>query len=130
MNPEKKINLKELEKLCMMQCTDEEIAAFFDLSRERFVKHHKKKPEIIEVMERGKAKGRASLRRAQFSKAMSGHPALLIWMGKQILGQKETVVNEHAGEMTINDGARERLLSKLASLASTASDSESDQCVN
>ena len=30
--PEANIDLEELEKLCVMQCTDEEIAAFFGVS--------------------------------------------------------------------------------------------------
>jgi len=32
--PKTKIDLGELEKLCSMQCTDEEIAAFFGVSNE------------------------------------------------------------------------------------------------
>ena len=30
--PKAKIDLVELEKLCVMQCTDEEVAAFFGVS--------------------------------------------------------------------------------------------------
>jgi hypothetical protein len=33
--PKVKIDLAELEKLCGMQCTDEEVAAFFGVSSKR-----------------------------------------------------------------------------------------------
>ena len=32
-----------------------------------------------------------SLRRAQYQKALDGNPTMLIWLGKQILGQRERV---------------------------------------
>lgn len=130
MRAEKKIDLVELEKLCRMQCTDEEIAAWFDISRQRFVTHHKKKPAVIEAMEMGRGKGRASLRHAQYAKAMSGNATMLIWCGKQILGQKDTLDVAHAGEVAFTDGARERVLSKLTSLITARNSDESDQLVN
>lgn len=109
------ITLEEVEKLASFQCTDEEMASWFGIARETFVR--KKTPEIIEAIKRGQAKGRVSLRRAQFAKALSGHPTMLVWMGKQILGQRDTLDHTHTGEMSVTDGARDKLISKLASLA-------------
>lgn len=49
---------------------------------------------FAEVIESGRANGRASLKRRQFSVAMDGNPTMLIWLGKVMLGQKETSVLE------------------------------------
>ena len=43
--PEAKIDLVELEKLCGMQCTDEEIAAFFGVSK-RTIERRRKVDEV------------------------------------------------------------------------------------
>ena len=63
--PEAKIDLAELEKLCGIQCTDEEIAAFFGVST-RTIERRRKVQSFADVMERGRAKGRASVRRNLF----------------------------------------------------------------
>ena len=43
-----------------------------------------------------KAKGRSRLRAAQFKAAMEGNPTMLIWAGKQYLGQTEKL--QHSGD--------------------------------
>jgi hypothetical protein len=83
-----KIDLRELEKLCALQATDEEVAAFFEVST-RTIERRRKNPKFLEVMKRGQAKGRLSLRRMQLRMAERGNPALLIWLGKQLLGQQD-----------------------------------------
>src|SRR3979409_367157 len=82
------IDLVELEKLCMMQATDAEIGAFFGVS-ERTVLRRKKVPEFAEVMERGRAKGRLSMRRMQMKLLEAGNATMGIWLGKQYLGQND-----------------------------------------
>ena len=89
-----------------MQCTDEEIAAWFGIRRETFCR--KKTGAILEALERGRAKGRASLRRAQFQNAIKGNATMQIWLGKQLLGQKDIVTTEHAGTIGIDDGRADR----------------------
>ena len=42
-----------------------------------------------QAIKKGRACGRASLRRKQFEVAMSGNATMLIWLGKVRLGQKE-----------------------------------------
>lgn len=127
--PKAEINFEELEKLAGLQCTQDEIASWFKVDRRTIIRLFKK-PEVQEVVERGKAAGRTSLRRAQFTAAMKGNPALLIWLGKQILGQKETLITEHSGEMTINDGAKDKLISKLAGVLAAKPDTEGDPLIN
>ena len=54
--PKSRINLEELEKLCAMQCSDQEIAAYFRVST-RTMERRRKAQGFRETIERGRAKG-------------------------------------------------------------------------
>ena len=90
------IDLVELEKLCSIQCTDEEIAAFFGVTS-RTIANKRRKPEYAEAMKRGKAKGCVSVRRAQFRLIEKGNAQMAIWLGKQMLGQRDVTPIELSG---------------------------------
>jgi hypothetical protein len=90
------IDLLELEKLCSLQCTNEEIAAWFSCSV-RSIETYSKKPEIAEVMARGRAKGRISVRRAQMKLLEKGSAAMGVWLGKQLLEQRDVMPIELTG---------------------------------
>jgi hypothetical protein len=90
------IDLEDLEKLSALQCTDEEIAGWFEVST-RTIENRRKKPEFATVMERGRARGRVSVRRAQMKMLEGGNGTMGIWLGKQILGQRDVITNEHSG---------------------------------
>ena len=91
------INLGELEKLAAMQCTDEEIAGWFGIST-RTIERRRKSRVFAETIERGKAKGRISLRRAQLKMLEEGSATMGVWLGKQYLGQTD--------ELNINENGR------------------------
>jgi hypothetical protein len=84
------IDLNELERLCAIQCTDEEIAAWFRVST-RTIERRRLEPEFAEVMIRGRAKGRISVRRMQMKMLEEGNATMGVWLGKQILGQADQV---------------------------------------
>jgi hypothetical protein len=111
--PKSEINLDELEKLCAMQCTDQEIASIFGVST-RTIERRRKVQSFQEAMERGKAKGRVSVRRNLFRLATSGNLGANIFLAKNLLGYKDVVSNEHSGpeggpiEMNLADVLRER----------------------
>jgi len=86
--PKAKIDMVELEKLCGMQCTDEEIAAWFGIST-RAVERRRAAAKFGEVMEQAKAKGRVSVRRTLFKLAASGNVAAAIFLAKNVLGQSQ-----------------------------------------
>ncbi len=88
------IDLVELEKLCALQCTDEDIAAWFGCAT-KTIQRRKDEAAFAEVMERGRGKGRVSLRRKQMELALAGDKTMLIWLGKQLLGQRDHL--EHTG---------------------------------
>jgi hypothetical protein len=94
--PEMKIDLAELEKLCGMQCTDEEVAAFFGVST-RTIERRRRAKAFGEVMNRARAKGRVSVRRSLFRLATNGNVAAAIFLSKNLLGYKDVVANEHSG---------------------------------
>ncbi|MEN6533626.1 MAG: hypothetical protein ABFD89_08185 [Bryobacteraceae bacterium] len=91
------IDLVELEKLSALQCTDQEIAGWFGVST-RTIENRRKGPEFAQAMQRGRAKGRISVRRAQMKMLESGSGTMGVWLGKQLLGQRDMVTNQHVGE--------------------------------
>jgi hypothetical protein len=87
------------ERLAAMFCTDEEIADFFGVGI-RTLQRRKKKAEFRERLSQGRNRGKISLRRLQWMTANSGDRSgvvMQIWLGKQILNQKDRVSNEHSG---------------------------------
>jgi len=94
--PEAEIDLAELEKLCGMQCTDEEVAAFFGVST-RTIERRRKVEEFRDIMDQGRAKGRVSVRRSLFKLANAGNIAAAIFLSKNLLGYKDVVNTEHTG---------------------------------
>jgi hypothetical protein len=94
--PEAKIDLVELEKLCGMQCTDEEIAAFFNVST-RTIERRRKVKRFSEIMDNAKAKGRVSVRRSLFRMAAKDNVAAAIFLSKNLLGYRDVVNTEHSG---------------------------------
>jgi hypothetical protein len=90
------IDSAQLEQLCRMGCADEEIAAWFHCTT-RTIEKKKKNPEFAEVMERGRAKARISVRRAQFKLLENGNCTMAIFLGKQLLGQRDAMPVEISG---------------------------------
>ena len=111
--PESRINLEELEKLCAMQCTEQEIAAYFGVST-RTIRRRRQAEVFGETMERGRAKGRVSVRRQLFKLANNGSLGATIFLAKNLLGYKDVMATEHSGpaggpmEISLADVLRER----------------------
>lgn len=91
------IDLSELEKLCQLQATDEEIAAWFNVSV-RTIERRRLEPSFAEAMHRGKARGRISVRRMQMKLLEQGNATIAVWLGKQLLGQVERAEDRTAFE--------------------------------
>ncbi len=91
-----RIDLEQVEKLCNLQCTDEELASFFGVSV-RTIERRKNQPAFAEVLARGKAKGKLSLRRSLWGLAAKGNPAANIFLAKNLLGYRDYVSSELSG---------------------------------
>ena len=90
--PLTKIDWDEFDKLCALQCTQVEIAEWFGCTDDTIQTAVKREKGVgfSEYYKRKSAKGRVSLRRAQYLVATDiRNPTMLIWLGKQYLGQKE-----------------------------------------
>jgi len=87
---ESRVDLDKVKKLASLGCTHAEIASFFDVPEA--ILHGI--PEYKECFNIGKGQGKVSLRRSQWEAATKGNVSMLIWLGKQILGQKENPEEE------------------------------------
>jgi len=82
------IDLEELEKLAAMHCTEAEVGAWFGVTQQAISKRLQREPAKT-VWTTGWAKGNISLRRQQMQRAEAGDKTMLIWLGKQWLGQTD-----------------------------------------
>ena len=78
------IDESQLEKLGAMMCTMDEVAAFFNIKKSTL----SMRPQLMEIYNRGKEKGKTSLRRHQFKLAEKS-ASMAIFLGKQYLGQTD-----------------------------------------
>jgi hypothetical protein len=91
------IDMDKAGKLASIMCTQSEIASVLGVSVD-LLEHN---PEFIRIHKKGMENGRASLRRMQYTAANNGNPTMMIWLGKQYLGQKDKTESEITGK----DGA-------------------------
>lgn len=89
--PLKKFDYELFEKLCGIQCTAEEICAVMEISQDTLVRRTKLKYKktFADVFKQKREAGKSSLRRTQWVKAMEGSIPLLIFLGKNYLGQSD-----------------------------------------
>lgn len=94
--PKKIIDQQEFEKLCAMQCTLNEVCAWFRVDDVTLNKWCKETygTTFSEVFKVKRGIGQVSLRRSQFQMAEK-NPTMAIWLGKQYLGQRENIEIDH-----------------------------------
>jgi hypothetical protein len=73
------------EKYSSIMCTQSEIASLLGVSLST-LEHD---PEFLRIHKKGMDKGKSSLRRMQYLAASNGNATMLIWLGKQYLGQND-----------------------------------------
>lgn len=91
---------EDFEKLCRLQCTEVEIAGWFGISEDTLNRRCKEKYEqtFAETYKKFSVDGKISLRRLQYKAARKGNATMLVWLGKQALGQRDKLSHEHGGE--------------------------------
>ena len=95
--PMKPMTEKELEQLINMiriQCTRDEICDILNMSDTTLNRRIKEQgiegvDNFEALYKKHQGEGKASLRRAQWKAAQDGNPTMLVWLGKQMLGQKD-----------------------------------------
>ena len=116
--PKIEVNFAEVDKLCQIQCTGEEIASFFGISYDTLERRCKEqfKVSLAEYIKEKSAKGKSSLRRLQWKAAMSGNVTMLIWLGKQYLGQSDkTNYIDESNYNNNKEALRDKLVKELKS---------------
>ena len=102
--PPKDIDWLAVERMCKIQCTEAEIAAIIEVHIDTLYEKCKAQHGVIfpEFFKKHSEDGKMSLRRAQYKKAVvDGHPTMLVWMGKQILGQRDHMEFSNAQPITL-----------------------------
>ena len=91
--PATPIDKNQFESLCNLQCTLEEIAGFFKCCDDTINNWCKSTygDNFSGVYKMYSQNGKISLRREQFKLAQKGNSSMLIWLGKQYLGQSDKV---------------------------------------
>ena len=81
----------KLVALIRIQCTRDEILAIIDMSDQTLTARLKERDikDFSALKEQYGSEGKASLRRLQWKTAESGNPQMQIWLGKQMLDQKD-----------------------------------------
>lgn len=77
----------EVWKLAEVGMTDREIAEWFQIKEDTL------RYNFAEYLTKGRAGLKRRLRAVQLSTALSGNATLLIWLGKQYLGQSDSPIN-------------------------------------
>ena len=79
------IDPEEVEKLAGIGATNAEIAAFFGCDPSLISKSYSSN------VTKGRESGKIRLRQWQMKAAQKGNVSMLIWLGKQMLGQRDQV---------------------------------------
>jgi hypothetical protein len=74
---------EDVYKLAAMGSTDVEIAKWFDMPLNTM------RDNFRNIAEKGREDLKQSLRMAQIKAALAGNPTMLIWLGKNLLGQSD-----------------------------------------
>lgn len=78
---------EDVYKLAAIGSTDQEIAVWFDMPVSTL------RDNFRGIIEKGREDLKQSLRMAQIKTALAGNPTMLIWLGKNILGQSDAPPN-------------------------------------
>ena len=85
--PKLDIDVEQVKRLARLHCSMQEMADFFGCHRDTL--HNNFSAEI----DKGRSEGNISLRRKQWQVAVeNGNPVMLIWLGKQMLGQRNEII--------------------------------------
>jgi len=106
--PRVEIDMALLKQLCTIQCTEEECAAVIGVDADTIASRIKENgyKSFSEFLKKHSGSGRASLRRAQWKSAVGdkgtpGNITMQIWLGKQMLGQRDKQEIEQGGSIEV-----------------------------
>ncbi len=84
---------EQVMELARLHCTNKEIADFFDVPMTTLTDNFR------DILTKGRLETKQRLRSAQLKLALNGDRTLLIWLGKNILGQSEQPINTDSNQV-------------------------------
>lgn len=99
-NPREPIDAFKVKKLAAVGMPVVSIARRLGYNESSFFDEKSKNPDIEDALIAGQYEFEEGLRTTQARLALSGHPGMLIWLGKQFLGQSDK--QESKQETTVN----------------------------
>jgi len=90
------IPIDEVEKLASYGCKNTEIADFFNCSVDTITNR------FSDILRKGRAELKKTLRKAQIDYALKGNATLLIWLGKNELGQSDGETNNGLSDIELS----------------------------
>jgi len=87
----------EVELMAKIGCTDSEIADHFNIKDDTLRRN------FADNITKGRSELKQRLRKAQLKVAFEGNPTMLIWLGKNILGQQESPQGASKGVLPFTD---------------------------
>ena len=78
---------EQVLELARLHCTNQEMADFFEVKLQTFVDNFR------DIITKGRLETKQRLRAAQLKLAPGGDRSMLIWLGKNILGQSDQPIN-------------------------------------
>lgn len=116
--PRAEIDLKAVEKLAASGASNPTLADFFEVN-ESTIHRRKRDDEAFKLaVARGQARAKVNLQLAQYETAVKrGNPTMQIWLGKQMLQQRDVTAMEHSapggGPIQVNVAAARAKLTEL-----------------
>ena len=85
---------EQVAQLAQYHCTNKEMADFFDVPLQTFVDNFR------DIITKNRIITKQRLRKAQLDLALNKHDrVMLIWLGKQMLGQAENPITEESNQV-------------------------------
>jgi len=94
--PLKNIDWDQVDKMCAIHCTGEEQAAVLGVDYDTLNTACKREQGVgfSDYFKQKASNGKMSLRRKQYTAAMDGNTTMLVWLGKNWLGQTDQIEPE------------------------------------
>lgn len=91
------INKTHFEGMCHVQCTQSEMCSILGVSEDTLYRWCQETygTNFADAYKKFSEGGKMSLRRMQWKKAEAGSDTMLVWLGKNILGQTDNKEIEH-----------------------------------
>ena len=83
------IDYSQIEDMAEWGFTEAQMGAWIGMGEEGFRKRKGRDPLLASAIEKGRGQGEGSLLKTQYDIAKEGDKTMLIWLGKQRLGQRD-----------------------------------------